>query len=369
MFKHLIEKPAIVLDEDRAKNNIRIMADKVRKTGARFRPHFKTHQNIKIGQWFKDAGVNEITVSSLGMAEYFSGSWNDITIAFPVNIREIIKINKLGKKIKLNLLVESEFVIRFLENNLQFSSEIWIKVDTGYKRTGVIWDDFQSLKKLVKQIENSKNMLFKGILTHAGHSYKAKSKEEIKVIYFDSFEKLKKIRDFLISECNCRAEISFGDTPCCSVIDDFEGMDEIRPGNFVFYDISQMEIGSCTENEIAAVIACPVVAKSEKRGEIVIYGGAVHLSKDFILNDKDEKIFGYVTNFKENGWGGINKSNFVSSVSQEHGIVKISKDNFDKYQIGDIIAVLPVHSCLAVNLLMDFVTLKGEFIKKFDTIL
>ena len=343
MFKHHVEKPTIVLDEERARRNIRIMADKTKRSSVKFRPHFKSHQNAKIGQWFKDSGIDSITVSSLDMAEYFSGTWNDITVAFPVNLREINGINKLGKKIKLNLLVESEDTVLFLKNNLQFKPEIWIKVDTGYKRTGVIWNDFTLMKKLAYQIVNSGNMLFKGILAHAGHSYKAESRQEIKEIYFDSLEKLRKIKEDITSEFDS-VEISFGDTPCCSVIDDFKGLDEIRPGNFVLYDISQMKIGSCTEHEIAVSIACPIVAKHYNRMEIVIYGGAVHLSKDFIINENDEKIFGCVTDLKEEGWGKINKDEYVSRISQEHGIIKLGKENFEKYNVGDLIAVIPVHS-------------------------
>jgi D-serine deaminase-like pyridoxal phosphate-dependent protein len=62
-----------------------------------FRPHFKTHQSLELGNWFKDYGVTQITVSSLEMAEYFATQWNDITVAFPVNVLEINRINSLAK--------------------------------------------------------------------------------------------------------------------------------------------------------------------------------------------------------------------------------------------------------------------------------
>jgi len=31
--------------------------------------------------------------------------------------------------------------------------------------------------------------------------------------------------------------ISYGDTPSCSIAENFDEVDEIRPGNFVFYDV------------------------------------------------------------------------------------------------------------------------------------
>ncbi len=43
------------------------MAEKARINDVVFRPHFKTHQSHKIGQWFRNEGVNAITVSSIKM--------------------------------------------------------------------------------------------------------------------------------------------------------------------------------------------------------------------------------------------------------------------------------------------------------------
>lgn len=40
-----------------------------------------------------------------------------------------------------------------------------------------------------------------------------------------------------------------------------------------------MMIGSCSADDIVVAVVCPVVAKHEERGEMVIYGGAVHFFK------------------------------------------------------------------------------------------
>jgi len=44
-----IVKPTLVLDEACARRNIARMAEKARRQGIRFRPHFKTHQSAGIG--------------------------------------------------------------------------------------------------------------------------------------------------------------------------------------------------------------------------------------------------------------------------------------------------------------------------------
>ena len=84
-----ITRPTLLLDVVRARRNIARMADKARRNGVRFRPHFKTHQSAAIGAWFRAEGVACITVSSVTMARYFADQgWQDITIVFPVNVRE-----------------------------------------------------------------------------------------------------------------------------------------------------------------------------------------------------------------------------------------------------------------------------------------
>ena len=58
---------------------------------------------------------------------------------------------------------------------------------------------------------------------------------------------------------------SIGDTPAMSVVDNFDVIDEIRPGNFVFYDVMQQNIGFCYFEDIAVALAVQVVAKHPER--------------------------------------------------------------------------------------------------------
>lgn len=363
MFKK-IQKPTIVLSKDRALRNIKRMAEKARKSGVFFRPHFKTHQSAKIGEWFRELGVTGITVSSVSMAEYFfENGWRDITIAFPVNIREIDSIKNLASKISLNLLVLSTDVVKFLDNSLENAVNIWLKIDIGSRRTGIPWNDFNSILNLVVEIENSKSLNLEGILAHAGHSYQSKSREEIFEVYQNSVQRMKRVKETIEGKLSKKIKISIGDTPTCSVVEKFEDIDEIRPGNFVFYDVMQLELNTCKEEDIAIAVACPVVAKHPDRKEAILYCGAVHLSKDFILGKDGTKIFGYVAFPDGECWEPIIKNSFISSLSQEHGVLKTDGENFEKIKVGEILMVLPVHSCLTVDALKRYLTLEGEEIE------
>lgn len=356
-----IIQPTLLVDKERALTNIRKMAEKVQRSGVRFRPHFKTHQSKTIGEWFKQFGVTAITVSSLDMAGYFAKhGWDDITVAFPVNLLEIHKINALANKIQLNLLAESQEAIQFLSENLAANIGIWLKIDVGYHRTGIPFDRADKALELAKEIHEARYLQFAGLLTHAGHSYNARSLEELKEIHYQSVLLLNQMRDHLQENGITNVQVSIGDTPTCKAVDHFVGVDEIRPGNFIFHDLNQWKIGSCQEEDIAVAVACPVVAKHPERKELIIYGGAVHFSKDFLMGRNQAKIFGHLTEKASSGWGILMEDCYISSLSQEHGIVKVNDQVFDEVAIGDVLTILPVHSCLTVNLLRKYLTTEGQ---------
>lgn len=348
-----ILRPTLLLNKKKCIANISAMAKKAKLHQLNFRPHFKTHQSAEVGKWFKDLGVNSITVSSVKMAEYFAkNGWNDITIAFPVNALEIEHINKLAEKINLNILLTNIDSVLIMKSKLKQKLGAFIKIDTGYKRAGILAENNNELDELIYEISKNKLIEFKGFLSHDGHTYNATSKSEILNIRVRSNTELQKLKErYKADYPNLIASI--GDTPSCSISDNFDGIDEIRPGNFVFYDVMQFMIGSCFTENIAISLACPVVDKRKDRSEIVVYGGGAHLSKEYVTNTGNQRFFGLPVLIKENGWSRLIKNSYVSSLSQDHGVVKLHKIAFDAIKIGDIIGILPVHSCLAANLMKD----------------
>ena len=297
-----ITTPTLLLDEEKCRRNIERMAAKAKKHRLRFRPHFKTHQSQEIGRWFRDYGVEAITVSSLMMADYFADDgWRDITVAFPVNIREHQHINTLASRVKLQLLAESITSLKVLEDTLQSPVGIFIKIDTGYHRTGLGPGQVSVLNQMLEFMDRSKKLSFKGFLSHAGHTYRMRSVDGIRRIHRQTLEAMQQLKARYAHRFPDLV-LSIGDTPSCSTMDEFEDIDEIRPGNFVFYDLMQVQIGSCSPDLIAIALACPVVALHPERSEIVLYGGGVHLSKDRSTLPDGQEFYGYIADWTENGW-------------------------------------------------------------------
>jgi D-serine deaminase-like pyridoxal phosphate-dependent protein len=352
-----ITKSTLIVVRHKVERNIRRILDKTGISGGniRFRPHFKTHQSLEVGQWFRELGITAITVSSVDMAVYFSnGGWTDITIAILVNPLEIKRINQLAKSCKLGLLVDSIDTAKRLEQELEQPVDVWIKIDTAYHRTGIQWNLKEDILSVARSINRGSKFCFKGLLTHSGHSYNTGSVGEIKQVYEDTVVKMQGIREYLELNGIPGTEISIGDTPTCSVMEELYGVDEIRCGNFVYYDLMQVKLHTCIETDIAAALACPVIARYPQRNEIVVHGGAVHLSKESIVIN-GQTVFGLAALPEPSltGWGPSLEATYVSSLSQEHGIIKTTHRWLEKINVGDILMILPVHSCLTANLMKD----------------
>lgn len=366
-------RPGVLVNEDQARKNIRAMLGKADQAGAVFRPHFKTHQSADVGQWFADEGINAITVSSVAMAEYFSvHGWNDITIAFLLNPLEWPRIEMLAQNLaarggKLGLTVDSPFTAASISRRPEAPLDVWIKVDAGYGRTGVSWQDEATLNAIIETLGAEHRPV--GLLVHSGDSYHARSVKEIENIWTLTRNRLEAARQKLnmVNELS----LSVGDTPCCHSVDDLSGVQEIRPGNFVFFDLMQWTAGVCRTHELAAAAVCPVVGLYPEKGRIVLHGGAVHLSREFLIGGGGKPVFGYLGTLRRNDDNSISQKIFsdlpVTSLSQEHGTVEIQnsfQSGVENLQIGDLVLVWPVHSCLTCDLSSEYRALSGTLLNK-----
>jgi len=361
-----VKKPTLILNSDICKSNISNMALKARDQNVIFRPHFKTHQSANVAEYFREEGVTAITVSSVAMAQYFAkNGWKDITIAFPVNLLEIDEINELASIIQIHLLIESEDSAVFLTKNLTGSCGFFIKIDTGYHRAGIEASNLYLINNIL-QVSKSSKLHFEGFLTHSGNAYHVKDRAELLEIQQNTAEKLLRLKKHYQPEYP-DIILSVGDTPTCRQLPITSGIDEIRPGNFVFFDVMQFALGSCVLENIAVALVCPVVAMHHSRQEAVIYGGAVHLSKEqtSLLPDP-EPIYGLVVSWDGTNWDTSTLLGKVSSLSQEHGIITLTQQGCN-LKPGDLVAVLPIHSCLTANLMRKYLTNDNEVFETMNS--
>lgn len=354
-----ITSPTLLLDEKICRANIKRMADKAARHGMKLVPHFKTPQSHQIGDWAKEYNITEVTASSIKMAEYLSGQgWVNIHIAFPFNPLEIPKLNKIAAHQSISVQLINADTTRLLADRLEHPVGFFIEIDAGYGRTGVEVSDFGLIEEILLIAKKSDKLNFKGFYLHAGHSYYM---SDIPAIYEQTRNALSMLKHKYNSEYP-QLVTRTGDTPGCSVMEDFGDIDEMGPGNFIFYDLMQAKLGGCDKEDIAVCLAVPVVDIKKSRKEILVHGGGVHLAKDVLVGEDGQKNFGEVVYLNENGWTIPGDKSFLKSISQEHGIIKASDELLAKVKVGDILGILPVHSCMTADAMGEYMTLDGKMV-------
>ncbi|WP_324720896.1 alanine racemase [Salinimicrobium sp. HB62] len=357
-----ITRPKLLLDQQQCRANIQKMQEKAKIQQLQLIPHFKTHQSAQVGEWFRKAGVKAITVTSVKMAKYFAQhGWEDITIAFPVNVLEIDDLNSLANSVNLKIFVNSIRTVALVKDQLKTPVKFYIEVDTGDGRSGVDAGNFSEVSKILGEAKNT-SLEFCGFYTHPGHTYTASSIEEVKGISAGVVQNLRNLKDHFKDEYS-RIALALGDTPSCSIVEDLEGVNSIHPGNFVYYDLVQTSIGSNTVGEIAICLAVPVVEIHPEKGQVIVHSGWVHQGKDSLVDSDGNTHFGLMVKIEEGKWSSPIPKGKVLKLSQEHGVVNLPKETFEQLKVGDVLGILPVHACATAVMMGEVWTTDGEKIE------
>jgi len=343
-----LKTPCLLLDIARVRRNAERMSEVVRRNGVRLRPHVKTHKCVEVARLQTAGHSGAITVSTLAEARAFArAGFSDITYAVPIERGKFayaVEIARLGG-IKLNLLTDDAETVKALDAaavDAGLSFEVFVKIDVGTHRVGVEPHAAEAVE-IPRSITNSRKLKFAGLLTHAGHSYDAKSKEEILAVARHERDSMVELAERLRSQNIDVPTVSIGSTPTMSTIDHLDGIDEIRPGNYIFFDNFQATLGSCSFEDTALTVLAAVIHKDKTRNRLVVDAGAVALSKDRGPVGLDPACgYGRVLDIDGNETGMR-----VTGLSQEHGeIDAVESGAFDNLKVGDRVRILANHSCL-----------------------
>jgi D-serine deaminase-like pyridoxal phosphate-dependent protein len=236
--------------------------------------------------------------------------------------------------------------------------DLFLKVDCGYHRCGVEPEQPEALE-IPRRIDAASHLRFAGILTHAGHSYHARSREELLAIARHERDLMTEFAARLRSDGIEVPVVSVGSTPTATHYDHLEGVDEARPGNYIFFDAFQATLGSCAFADCALTVLSAVVHRDRTRRKVVLDAGAIALSKDRGAVELDSSCgYGRVLDLE-----GAETGLRVGSLSQEHGEVLIENERLlDLLHVGARVRVLANHSCLAAAQHTHYHVLEGTHI-------
>jgi D-serine deaminase-like pyridoxal phosphate-dependent protein len=115
------------------------------------------------------------------------------------------------------------------------------------------------------------------------------------------------------------------------------GLNEIRPGTYIFNDLNTIASGACALEDCAASVLATVVSTAIP-GQMIIDGGSKTFSSDRLSSG-------------EGGFGRLMEAPgaFFHRMMEEHGFVDLTKAE-RRFTVGDRVRVIPNHICVAVNL-------------------
>ena len=338
-----LDTPALLIDKDVMLSNMKDMQNYANEQKVNLRPHTKTHKMPKLAKLQEEMGATGIAVAKVGEAEVMArNGLKDIFIANEiVGKSKLERIRKLSETIDISFGIDSAYQVREIEEVFEGASkkaQVLVEIEVGEQRSGIIEeDDFRTLLELIK---TCKNVELKGIFSHDGHSYKAKSVAHCKELYKESVERTLHFAR-IAEEMDLKPKVvSIGSTPPFMFKFDIpEGVTEIRPGTYIFMDASQANVIG-TYDRCAASVLTTVISKPTKERVITDVG-----AKGITAQTRSEGLTA------TKGLGRIKEYEdvYIHGVFDEHAIIYHEEFN-KKVSIGDKVRIIPNHICPVCNL-------------------
>lgn len=355
-----VETPAVIVDRERLLRNIDWAAALARRRGLALRPHVKTHKCVEIAQLQLERGAIGLTASKVDEALVFiEAGVPSITVAYPVVDETKLRRLLLGARehrTDLRVVVDSR---RGAELLARVAAEVdktvgaLIEIDVGLHRCG-LRDDDPLLLELASALRDARRLKFTGLISHAGHAYAAADSAHVATIAAEEGEILGRARRRVEAGGVEVAEVSVGSTPTVLASDSYDGITEIRPGNYVFMDLTPLRLGLIDTSQIALTVLATIVSRNDEF--LITDAGSKVLTSDLGAHGMPG-VTGYGGAYLADEPLASSAALNVARLSEEHGFVE---RNGCDIPIGSKLRIIPNHACPVVNLADELVVVSGD---------
>jgi D-serine deaminase-like pyridoxal phosphate-dependent protein len=341
-----VETPALLADLDKVKRNIQDMQKAADEAGVALRPHVKTHKCSRLAHLQLEAGAQGICVQKVGEAEVMaSAGIRDIFITYEVvGEAKQQRVAQLAQDIKIAINIDDPQVAETMAHIAREAGvEVgaFIEVDSGLHRCGIPPEE-ERVVELARHISRLEGLVLRGITTYEGHVYKLKTGEErareVPRILAPVVRVAEAVRRAGM-ECEV---VSVGSTPSAKHAARVPGVTEIQPGNYIFYDLIQVERQVCPLEWCAQTVVSTIISKPAD-DRAVIDGGIKTFCHDQCIFPKVISVEGAE----------------LVSFSEEHGVLRLQGEA-TRLRVGDKVELIPYHACTASNMHNQFYVVRGE---------
>jgi D-serine deaminase-like pyridoxal phosphate-dependent protein len=334
---HDLATPAVLVDVDALERNVTRMAERARSHGVALRPHAKTHKTLEIARLQVAAGAVGLTVAKTAEAEVFAeAGFGDLFVAYPVvGADKGRRLLALSDRLRLAVGVDSVEGAATLAGVFHGAGrrlDVLLKIDVGLHRVGVVPEDAPGLAQRVADLPG---LRLRGLFTHGGHAYGEESPQGVAGVAQDEGRTMSEVASAIRAVGIPVETVSVGSTPTARGCMAVAGITECRPGNYVFHDLSQVNLGTCGLEDCAMTILATVVSVPA-RDRAVVDAGSKTLSSDPVRP-------------RTGGHGLIlGRKSRLERLSEEHGVVAVAPG--DQFQVGERLRIVPNHACVVSNL-------------------
>lgn len=348
----MLPTPAVLVERARLLSNLDRMQAAASSHGIRLRPHVKTHKSPRIAAWQIERGAVGIACAKLGEAEVFAAAGiQDIRLAYPIHPLNASRVVNLLNRTRLSFIVDHPVVARGWSMAMEAAGrevDVLVKVDVGFHRCGID-PQGESSVTFLKEVAALPGLRLKGVLAHAGHGYHASSPESLREIATSEARTLRELVERARRDGVTIEEVSAGATPTARYSLEQPGLTEYRPGNYVYFDRTQVGLGAATMDDCALTVLATVVSKPAP-DRIILDCGSKTLSSDSARGFAPVQGHGAV--FRDSvlrPGARPDPDLIVERLSEEHATVRAAK-GLTPLEPGDRVRVLPNHACVVTNL-------------------
>jgi D-serine deaminase-like pyridoxal phosphate-dependent protein len=344
-----LETPAVIVDLDVMDRNLSRMADYCRKHQLLLRPHTKSHKIPELAKRQIESGATGITVAKIGEAEVMlNAGITDILIAYPiVGPDKAKRLAQIAERAAITVSLDSEEAavsISEAASRQGTTVGILVELDVGFHRCGFV-NEVEAVT-LAKKITSLPGLEFKGLMFFPGHfcvgpEQRIALRNEVNGFLDRTFEVFERERVPL-------SIVSGGSTPTAYESSLFHGVNETRPGTYIFNDRTTAGISAASLDDCALSVLVTVVSTSVP-GRAIIDGGSKTFSSD-CYQAEDGLGFGLI---KEDHAAEIER------LSEEHGHLNITRSD-RRYKVGERLSVIPNHVCTTVNMHDEIYGVRGD---------
>ncbi|BAN27516.1 alanine racemase [Caballeronia insecticola] len=342
-----LDTPAAIIDIAAMQRNIDAMQTRMNALGVKFRPHVKTTKCLDVVRAQIAAGAQGITVSTLKEAEeFFAAGITNILYAVgmvPAKLPRAMALKKRGCALTIiadNAAAASAIVEFCKAANETF--DVWLEIDTDGHRSGIAPDDDALIA--IGRILQEGGIGVGGVMTHAGSSYELNDPEALAALAEQERAGCVRAAERLRAAGIACKSVSIGSTPTAFAARHLEGVDEVRAGVYVLFDLVMANVGVCATSDIALSVLASVIGHQPEKGWVIIDAGWMAMSRDRGTS-KQAHDYGYGLACALDGTPLAGCT--LIGANQEHGILAIENadDIARRFPIGMKLRILPNHAC------------------------